>query len=119
MADQNQNSPPSGQKGKQRFTVLVDSPIADRLRKHVSLTPTHHTMSSVVTKAMRGAARYLETKYGPFPPSEGDIHLKGGRPPKLPGLRSKNGGTAKPGPKKVPITVYVEKTVSNHLKRAV
>jgi hypothetical protein len=101
---------------KKRVTVLVDAVLAASLRELVSLTATRHTMSSVVGKAMQEAARFPGKRYGPFPrtPSEREIRLKGGRPPRLPTV-SENRASSK----RVPITVYVDDEVINRLKKAV
>ena len=90
---------------KKRATVLVDPVLAGRLRELLSLTATRHTMSSVVSKDMHGAARFLEKRYGPFPrtPAEREIRLRGGMPPQLPSSETK----ARSG-SKIPITVYVD-----------
>ena len=46
----------------ERMTVYVDAAIAERFRNAVYYTPTHETISRVISRALNHAARKLERK---------------------------------------------------------
>jgi hypothetical protein len=69
---------------KTKMTLLIDPPVAMRLRKSVRETPTRFTISEVANEALKRAAGMLERWYNEGQPFANRKHpqLNGGRPPK-------------------------------------